>query len=180
VGSTPRRTDWLTVNVTWLQFQRPLVREGAPQKQDSNFQTATFRQELIFGRKSQSRLDAKIYWLTNWPSVLSWLQLQRPLVREGASQKQDHNFQTATFRQEVIFGRKSQIRLDAKIYWLTDWPSVLSWLQLQRPLVREGAPQKQDHNFQTATFRQEVISGRKSQSRLDAKIYWLTDWLTDR
>jgi hypothetical protein len=28
-------------------------------------------------------------------------------------------------------------------------------------LVREGAPQKQDRKFQTATFRQEVISGRK-------------------
>jgi hypothetical protein len=27
-----------------------------------------------------------------------------------------------------------------------------------RPVVREGAPQKQDRKFQTATFRQEVIS----------------------
>jgi hypothetical protein len=39
------------------------------------------------------------------------------------------------------------------------------------PLVREGATQKQDRNFQTATFRQEVISGRKSQSGLDTKTY---------
>jgi hypothetical protein len=34
------------------------------------------------------------------------------------------------------------------------------WLHC--PLVREDAPQKQDRKFQTATFRQEVISGRKS------------------
>jgi hypothetical protein len=26
----------------------------------------------------------------------------------------------------------------------------------------------------------ELISGRKSQGGLDAKTYWLTDWLTDR
>jgi hypothetical protein len=31
-----------------------------------------------------------------------------------------------------------------------------------RPLVREGSPQKQDRKFQTATFQQDVISGRKS------------------
>jgi hypothetical protein len=31
-----------------------------------------------------------------------------------------------------------------------------------RPLVREGAPQIQDRKFQTVTFRQEIISGRKS------------------
>jgi hypothetical protein len=35
---------------------RPLVREGAQQRQDSNVQT-----ELIPGRKSQSGLDAKTY-----------------------------------------------------------------------------------------------------------------------
>jgi hypothetical protein len=31
-----------------------------------------------------------------------------------------------------------------------------------RPIVKEGAPQKQDRKFQTATFRQEEISGCKS------------------
>jgi hypothetical protein len=32
-----------------------------------------------------------------------------------------------------------------------------------RPFDIEGAPQKQDHKFQTTAFRQEVIvSGRKS------------------
>jgi hypothetical protein len=39
-----------------------------------------------------------------------------------------------------------------------------------RPLVREGAPQRQDGKFQT-----ELISGRKSHSGLDTKMYWLTD-----
>jgi hypothetical protein len=54
---------------------------------------------------------------------------------------------------------------------------TIEWLHCKlqiRPLVREGAPQKQDHKFQTATFRQEVISSRKSQSGLDTKTYWLT------
>jgi hypothetical protein len=44
------------------------------------------------------------------------------------------------------------------------------WLTRQAwPLVREGAPQRQDHNFQT-----ELISGRKSHSGLATK----TDWPT--
>jgi hypothetical protein len=41
---------------------------------------------------------------------------------------------------------------------------TIEWLHCKlqtRPLVREGAPQKQDRKFQTVIFRQEVISGRK-------------------
>jgi hypothetical protein len=47
-------------------------------------------------------------------------------------------------------------------FWAT---RTIEWLHCKlqtRPVVREGAPQKQDHKFQTATFWQEVISGRKS------------------
>jgi hypothetical protein len=40
------------------------------------------------------------------------------------------------------------------------------------PLVREGAPKKQDHNFHIATLRQD---GRESQSGLDTRTYCLTD-----
>jgi hypothetical protein len=43
-----------------------------------------------------------------------------------------------------------------------------------RPLVREGAPQRQDSNFQTTTFGQKAISGHKYRSGLDTLIYWLT------
>jgi hypothetical protein len=39
-----------------------------------------------------------------------------------------------------------------------------------RPLVREGAQQRQHSEIQT-----ELMSGRKSQGGLDAKTYWLTD-----
>jgi hypothetical protein len=44
-----------------------------------------------------------------------------------------------------------------------------------RPLVREGAPLRQDSNFQTTTFGQKVIPGHKSQSGLNTSTYWLTD-----
>jgi hypothetical protein len=44
------------------------------------------------------------------------------------------------------------------------------------PLVKEGALQRQDSNFQTTTFRQKVISSHKSQSGLDTLTDWLTDW----
>jgi hypothetical protein len=36
-----------------------------------------------------------------------------------------------------------------------------------RPLVREGAPQRQDSKFQKTTFGQKVKSGHKSQNGLD-------------
>jgi hypothetical protein len=47
-------------------------------------------------------------------------------------------------------------------FWAT---RTIEWLHCKlhtRPLVREGASQKQDRKFQTATFRQGVVSGRKS------------------
>jgi hypothetical protein len=40
-----------------------------------------------------------------------------------------------------------------------------------RPLVREGAPQKQDRNCQAL----KKISGHEPQMGLDTKTYWLTD-----
>jgi hypothetical protein len=54
---------------------------------------------------------------------------------------------------------------------------TIEWLHCKlqtRPLVRKGAPYKQGRNFQTAKFRQEAISGRKSQSGFDTKTYWLS------
>jgi hypothetical protein len=38
-----------------------------------------------------------------------------------------------------------------------------------RPLVREGAPKRQDSSFEKKN------SGQKSQIGLDTKTYWLTD-----
>jgi hypothetical protein len=46
-----------------------------------------------------------------------------------------------------------------------------------RRLVREGAPQRQDSNFQKTTFGQKVISGHESHSGLETMTCWLTDWL---
>jgi hypothetical protein len=54
--------------------------------------------------------------------TIEWLQCKfetRPPLSESALQIQSRNFQTATFRQEVICGRKSH--KDA----LTDWPSLV-------------------------------------------------------
>jgi hypothetical protein len=45
---------------------RPLVREGAPQRQDSKFKT-----ELISDRKYHSALTPRH---TDWLSVVTWLQ----------------------------------------------------------------------------------------------------------
>jgi hypothetical protein len=69
-------------------------------------------------------------WGTNWISKYD-LERTRPLVREGAQQRQHSEIQT-----ELISGRKSQGGLDARTYWLT-WPPLWStgqsfWLQIQR------------------------------------------------
>jgi hypothetical protein len=54
-------TDWSTA-VTWLRF---LVREDAPQRQDSKFRKTTFGRKVISGHESQSGLDTLTYWLTD-------------------------------------------------------------------------------------------------------------------
>jgi hypothetical protein len=40
-----------------------------------------------------------------------------------------------------------------------------------RPLVKEGAPQKQDSNLQKSIFGQEEISSHKSQNGLETTVY---------
>jgi hypothetical protein len=52
-------TDKLLLTVTDKRQAWPLVREGAPQRLDSKFQT-----ELISGRKSHSGFDTETYWPT--------------------------------------------------------------------------------------------------------------------
>jgi hypothetical protein len=61
----------LLLTVTDKRQTRPLVREGAQQRQHNEIQT-----ELISGRKSQSGLDAKTYWLTVSRNVTSDLRLE--------------------------------------------------------------------------------------------------------
>jgi hypothetical protein len=71
VGSTPRHADWPTVSrkVTLTLTDWPLVREGAPQRQDNKFQTQTLEKEAISGQTS-----TKSAWyqdiLTDWLSVV--------------------------------------------------------------------------------------------------------------
>jgi hypothetical protein len=61
---------------------------------------------------------------------------------------------------------RGSLRWDSKYgygFWAT---RTIEWLHCKlqtRPIVREGAPQKQDRKFQTPTFRQEVISGQVLQ-----------------
>jgi hypothetical protein len=68
------------------------------------------------------------------------------------------------FRQQI----KKNLTMDKLLLTVTDKRQT-------RLLVREGAPQRQDSNFQT-----ELISGRKSHIGIDTKTYWLTDRPTDR
>jgi hypothetical protein len=54
------------------------------------------------------------------------------------------------------------------IYVNAEW-LLSTILTLTRPLVREGAPQRQDRTFE------KKISGQKSQIELGTKTYWLID-----
>jgi hypothetical protein len=55
--SDPRKTALARSSSIYRRQTRPLVREGAPQKQDRNCQTVIY---IYLG------LDTKTYWLTDW------------------------------------------------------------------------------------------------------------------
>jgi hypothetical protein len=73
---------------------------------------------------------------------------QRPLI---------HNQHCNHVRNNLSGGHVLSTRCVHRCYKLNE--SVQT-----RVLVREGSPQKQDRKFQTATYRHEVISGRKSHN----------------
>jgi hypothetical protein len=80
---------------------RPDLSSGrAPHRQDSNFQTTTFGQEVISGHKSESGLDTSTYWLT---SAVTWLRLQRScFICRGYTKSRSASHYTATFRATSI------------------------------------------------------------------------------
>jgi uncharacterized protein YgiM (DUF1202 family) len=59
VNSKCTQTNDLTV--TYKGQTRPLVREGAPQRQDKRFQTQTLEKERYLVKRPQSGLDNKKY-----------------------------------------------------------------------------------------------------------------------
>jgi hypothetical protein len=61
------------MKVTDRRQTRPLVREGSPQRQHSNFQT----EYNIWSRVPEWTWfhDILTDWLTDWPSVVTWLWL---------------------------------------------------------------------------------------------------------
>jgi hypothetical protein len=63
-----------------------------------------------------------------------------------------------------------QMKCKYLIYILTNYYRLRPTNE-RPPLVREGAPQRQDSNIQTTTFGQELISGHESQSGLDNTTY---------
>jgi hypothetical protein len=80
-----------TRTIEWLHCKlqtHHLIREGAPQKQDRNFHTATFRQKVVSCQMLQSGLDTKAYWLTVWPSAVKrlWLWQSVRSLRSESSQ----------------------------------------------------------------------------------------------
>jgi hypothetical protein len=77
-----------TRNIEWYHCKlqtRPLVREGVP-KQDRKFQTATFRPEVISGRKSHKSARYQDI-LTEWPSVVKWLRTSNNYRRQIVSER---------------------------------------------------------------------------------------------
>jgi hypothetical protein len=72
---------------------------------------------------------------------------------------------TRLYEESLWVRRQKKIKLDDGQLLLT-----VTNKRQTRSLVREGAQQRQDSKIQI-----ELISGRKSQSGLDAKTYWLTD-----
>jgi hypothetical protein len=119
------------MTVTDRRQTRPLVREGAPQIQQSNFQT----ENNIWSQFPEWTWHQDI--LTDWPSVVTWLWLWfffspaktwkvqiRLLVREGAPLQQTRNCLKIIKEKKGKIGRWSQMGA-----WhhdgLADWLSVV-------------------------------------------------------
>jgi hypothetical protein len=101
---------YVTRTIEWLQWKlqtRPLIREGAPQKQDRKFQTATFWQEVISGHKLQSGLDIKTYWLTVRHKVTSTSKLGKKTIKSSSNEASVPNFRGG----KVHYNLKSGVML---------------------------------------------------------------------
>jgi hypothetical protein len=62
---------WQWTKYCWQRLTGPLVREGTPQRQHSKFQT----ENNIWSQVPEWTWHQD--WLTDWPSVVTWLWLWR-------------------------------------------------------------------------------------------------------
>jgi hypothetical protein len=111
----------MLLKLTDKRQARPLVREGAPQRQDSNLQT-----DLISGRKSHSGLDTKTYWLTEWLTVSRnvtlpfnsiWVVIGRALDR--TEKLLNYQWQVETVPEDGV----SECTVNQESMWLWQWDS---------------------------------------------------------
>jgi hypothetical protein len=98
---------------------RPLVREGAPQRQHSKFQT----ENNIWSQVPEWTWHQDI--LTDWPSVVTWLWLWLWLWSWGSRD----------FNRRVTALTRPRSNCTSKLE--------------THPLVREGVPHQETHNRQT-------------------------------
>jgi hypothetical protein len=82
------------------------------------------------GRRAPRDLDSRKNALVKASSM--YKRLTRPLVREGAPQKQDHNCQRVINNSNKYLVMSHGWGLTPR---LTDWPSVAMWLLLWLPLM---------------------------------------------
>jgi hypothetical protein len=127
---TPRHTEWQSVVKSLrLQLRFRVVRGDVKGTKCPGVNWATlFLGDINTGtwpyRLGESDETVK-YGYGFWPTwTIEWLHCKlqtRPLVKEGAQQKQDRKFLTATFRQEVISGRKvpQEYSIPRHTHWLT-------------------------------------------------------------
>jgi hypothetical protein len=130
--------------VTDKRQTQPLVREGAPQRQNSNFQT----ENNIWSQVPEWTRHQDI--LTDWPSVVTWLWLWRWLVIPNPMPTLFlGEINTGTWPSTLGNLRNRDNRIWPWVPW--DWDprkAVLAmrrknWKLKTRLLVREGAPHQQ-------------------------------------
>jgi hypothetical protein len=98
----------------------------------------------------------------------------RPLVREGAPQRQDNKFQNQALKKEAISGKTSTKWARAKTYWLIVCHKVN--LTLRHGLSSERAPHRdRTTNSRPKHLKRKQYLFRRPQSGLDTRH---ADWLT--
>jgi hypothetical protein len=97
-------------------------------------------------------------------------------VMDLSSERAPHRVNIATFRKKIISGHK----LDTKTFWLTDWPSVVTWhwLWLNISLVctkifASGQPYHSQLNIQVSEIFPDFLFVADTEQVSENIMFWL-------
>jgi hypothetical protein len=156
----------------WLTKDRPrpLVREGAPQRQNE-FQTQTIEKEAISGQTSTKWARHQDILTVSLKVALS---LRHDLSSERAPHRDRANSRPKLLKRKQYLVKRPQSGLDTKIYWLT--VSLKVTLSQRHDLSSETETERipDPNSWKGSNIWSNVHKVGSTLRNTD----WLTDWLS--